>query len=123
MMLSGTITALLRNPETPDHMLRDALQEEGWDVAKVYVVVGETDEYSDRQTWTVAAYLAEEQAETEAARLNMWCRENHVHITNRAYALRSRNRTDQKPSGDPGFQCDYTGTEYTVDAVELRVTG
>src|SRR5687767_4081780 len=78
-MLSTNIMGLLGNPETPDHVLRDALLDEGITVAKVYVVFGHTGSYSDYTTWHVAGFLDESVAVAFKDKLNRWATDNHLH--------------------------------------------
>lgn len=118
------LAALLRNPETPDYVIRDYLLErEGLNVASVYVVVGRCGEYSDKRTWTVAAYLDKEQAEALRARLEAWCKANEFHDgrPENFWALDFNDQEKRKPPEDPQFQADYTGTRYVVEEIPLRV--
>lgn len=118
------LAALLRNPETPDYVIRDYLLErEGLNVASVYVVVGKCGEYSGKQTWTVAAYLSNEQAESLRVRLEAWCKANGFH-DGRPQGYWNLDEDEQerlKPPEDPRFQPDYTGTRYVVEEIPLRV--
>lgn len=115
-MLSDRLMALLRNPETPTYALRDAVAEEEGTVASVWVVVGETSDFSDKITWTVTAYLEESQAEACCKRLNDWCKANGCQ--NRGKSV----LPPTKPVDDPNFCCDpYTGTSYAIEQVVLRV--
>lgn len=86
----------------------------------VYVVCGETGEYSDRQTWTTAAFLDETQAQSFCDKLNGWCAENRRLATARSYAENSIVGGDIVCPHDPNFQCYYTGTSYSVDTIPLR---
>jgi hypothetical protein len=109
--LSQDVVDLLRNPESPDGLVRDALLDMGWDVAKVYVVCGFTGEYSDQSSWTVAAFLTEGQAVAFCDRLNDWCKTHGLHRD--AYRIDYEAREEAREAGnpdDPHFRCDYTGT-------------
>ena len=83
---------------------------------KIYVVIGETGEYSGRIEWFVCAYKEEELSEKHA---------NLAH----EYAKKWREHgCDPRPIGDYTFESpydsnakmDYIGTEYRVEEVELR---
>lgn len=84
----------------------------------VYVVSGSTGEYSDRTDWTVCAFETKAKAEALVKRLAAWCDERGVGENPKV------DRDDDgdlgRPEEDPGFMCDYTGTRYAVEAVELR---
>lgn len=123
-MLSSTVLGLLRNPETPDHVLRDAVLEEAEAVANVYVVCGERGEYSDWTTWSVAAFLEKAHADEFAKRLNDWHMVNWVHRDcydwRKAEAIFGEDRENWTCPLDPqgGFRWDQPN--YVVDTIPLR---
>lgn len=117
-MLSDRLVALIRNPETPTYVLRDAVMEEERPVASVWVVVGMTGEYSDKRTWTVAAYLEKEAAESLRDRLTEWVKEKGLTSSRGEYNYLNPL---PKPDEDPNFGCDYTGVWYDVEEIPLRV--
>ena len=119
--LSDTLLALLRNPETPDYVFRDVVIEhihDGAKMASVYVVSGETGEYSDRRNWPVVAFLEKAQAEAFCERLNAWCKENFCWY----FSSDHYNRPTLCPL-DLNFSCDYTGTAYHMWEIPLRAEG
>ena len=76
---------------------------------KVYVVMGSTGEYSDHQEWMVAAYFNE----ALAAKRVVDC--------DRAASARFVDRfknCDPDPL-DPEMRLDYTGTKYSVYALDI----
>jgi len=76
-VLSDTLLALMRNPETPDGIIQDAIRDErGENVAKVYIVFGSKGEYSDYREWGVAAFLVEDHAMQFVVKINQWKKEN-----------------------------------------------
>ena len=79
----------------------------------VYVVFGETGEYSDRSDWPVKAYLSQQVAQ-----------ELVVKATARANELFAYHYRDYKVSGvnefDQNMRMDYTGTKYYICEVELE---
>lgn len=116
-MLSDRLLALIRNPETPSYVLRDAVMEEERPVPNVYVVMGSTGEYSDYSTWYVSAYLDETHAEAACQKLTDWCKD-------KGCARRRQgdpHHVDRQRSCplDPNFSCDYTGTAYEVVTIPL----
>jgi hypothetical protein len=117
MRLSQDVVDLLRNPESPDGLIRDALLDMGLDVAKVYVVCGSCGSYSDQRSWTVAAFLDEGQARAFCGKLNQWCRDNRVHSETRPWP----NGGPIECPLDPEFKTDSDGTSYEVEAIPLRV--
>jgi hypothetical protein len=86
---------------------------------EVFVVMGETGEYSDREDWAVRAFGSQAEAEALVRALDEWLNEHHV----------SRNYGGQIDSDlrygagrllcplDPLFQLDYTGTRYYIITV------
>lgn len=84
---------------------------------KVYVVMGTTGEYSDRNEWPVAAYMTEGQAAKRIVEQKRKAQEVRASGRDRhdtGWTEWSRNET-----GDPGFQMDYTGTDYFMMEVDL----
>lgn len=123
-MLSERLMSLIRNPECPDYVIRDAVLEEEAAVADVYVIEGQTGEYSDRQSWSVAAFLAEEHAQEFCDKLNAWCKEKRIAKSNYDYEAADELR-DQKTWSfncplDPGLCVYYTGTSYLVYKIPLK---
>ena len=100
---------------------------------EIWLVTGNTGEYSDHKTWTVAAFTTEALAQSEADRMQALVipfNERYAHALSRRdrdtpqansewYQL-YREKEDFKVPGDPQFRMAYTGTEYCVEMVELR---
>jgi hypothetical protein len=83
---------------------------------KIYLVYGSTGEYSDYSQWNVKSFKDKAQAEQLVEKLNNWCKENGVHLdkmTNR------HERWNLKCPYDKYFHCDYTGTIYGLEEVDL----
>ena len=78
---------------------------------KVFVVMGTTGEYSDRNEWPVRAFLDEAEAQALVLAAETASREA-VAASGSAY------RAGPTPL-DPRHQSDYTGTRYFVYDVEL----
>ena len=84
---------------------------------RVWILTGETGEYSDRTEWLVRAYTDKAKAEAECLKFCEWLRENGVYmdsVTNKSSIY------DLKFDLDPNFQCDYTGTRYYLQETELE---
>ena len=79
----------------------------------VWIVVGETGEYSDYSEWNVAGFHTEEMAES----FKDLCQNeaNKVNKRKADYAF----RRGFKHAYDTQFHCDYTGTDYRVELVEI----
>ena len=86
-------------------------------MSKIYIVYGNTGEYSDRREWTVAAYADEAMAREHAELAMRWYQENDAFE-------QSRKESDWQQKNpnpyDPYMSIDYTGTDWTVGEVELR---
>ena len=80
----------------------------------VWVVVGETGEYSDYSEWNVAAFTTE----TEAIRFKEECEREVFRISDGTKG-NPRLREGFRHSYDTQFHMDYTGTSYRVDMVEV----
>lgn len=85
-----------------------------------YVVVGETGEYSGAQIWYVRAFLARDRADQLTERLNSWCRAQKYSFEDMP-VYRDYIKQNDHPPEDSHFQCDSTGTEYSVIAIPLEV--
>jgi hypothetical protein len=92
---------------------------------KIYVVSGSTGEYSDRTDWMVRAYADEETAKaivleytTKAKEIEVRCRlpKDDPQYINKYQGWRPEFKW---PHPDPGFQMDYTGTDYFYGEIEL----
>ncbi len=87
-------------------------------MAKVYIVMGDTGEWSDHREWPVVAYLDEQKATDRVTALDTWLVENKV-SRNHSDVLPYEERDRLKNPLDPNFQADYTGTRYSAMEVEL----
>ena len=77
----------------------------------VWIVVGETGEYSDYSEWNVAGFTSEEIAE----RFKDLCQNEADKVNGKDYKIRNGFRH----AYDSQFYCDYTGTLYRVEMVEV----
>jgi hypothetical protein len=83
----------------------------------IYIVMGTTGEYSDRNEWLVRAYFSKIKAEALVETLEAWCRENSVSRLDDRVSFERRDGI--KCPLDPQFQCDYTGTSYYLAECEM----
>lgn len=79
---------------------------------KIYVVSGDCGEYSDFTQWLVKAFVAERDARNFVEKASAISRELYMNEKTPRYRW-------QHPM-DPGFQADYTGTNYTYTSIELE---
>ena len=79
----------------------------------VYVVMGSTGEYSDREEWAVVAFTSENAAKRRVEEATRRANEIMVMRPSRYHAPEGLNEFD------PGMQMDYTGTSYSYMIVEL----
>ena len=80
----------------------------------IYIVVGESGDYSDHTEWFVKAFECEADAVAIVARLTEWVRENGEMLRH-SYG-------DEKPPEDPQFK--HNGdTSYYVSPLELVRAG
>lgn len=120
-MLPLDLLEMLNNPDTPNFAIKDALEERGINVAEVYIVVGQTGEYSRYRGWYIAAYLDNDTAIQCRDKLNTWCKENNCADNQYGnwHYLSEVERHKICPL-DPSFNSDYNGTLYTVISIELK---
>ena len=83
-------------------------------VFSVWVVVGETGEYSDYSEWNVAAFTTE----SEAINFKEECERETSRISG-GTKNSPRLREGFRHAYDTQFHMDYTGTSYRVDMVEV----
>ena len=81
---------------------------------QIWVVYGQTGEYSDHSEWTVAAYTTEEEANKHARLATEWYKAAGATELRRDYEGKSKN------PHDPFMRVDYTGTEWGVYPCILR---
>lgn len=86
----------------------------------VYVVMGETGEYSDRSDWPVRAFLNEGIAQALINQLDEWLRVHGFDMGERAHINLERRHPLPTCELDPSFACDYTGTRYYLLTIELE---
>lgn len=98
---------------------------------KIYVVSGSTGEYSDHNEWMVRAYTDEATAQAIVVEYTAKAKEievraklpkdNPQHLDRYKHDFGVDGR--KWPHPDPGFQMDYTGTDYAYCEIELVGTG
>ena len=80
----------------------------------IYVIMGNTGEYSDHTTWFVAAYTTKEMAELHVQRL-----EEIMKNTDHLSIIKKNRKIKKAIELDPMCKIDYTGTWYKVKEVKL----
>jgi hypothetical protein len=91
-------------------------------MAKIFVVFGQTGEYSDRQEWLVSAYESKVEAQSCVDRCNAYAK---TEPTEGDSAAPWQDRYEKKRAwlaanpDDTSMSCDYTGTEYGLYEIEL----
>ena len=79
----------------------------------VFVVMGTTGEYSDRNEWAVMAYLDESAAQKHVVNADRRAKEIFATCADRYSVERGANEFD------PDMRMDYTGTSYFIYTVPL----
>ena len=90
---------------------------------QVYVVSCRTGEYEDARSSTLFVCGTEKQAKDFCAKGNKWLKKHDLNYGNpkaRNLYLVRNDLAAVKPKFDPAFDFDYTGADYTYDAVEWR---
>ena len=85
----------------------------------VFVVMGQTGEYSDRYEWPVAGFLDESAAQARVRALDEWLRLHRLHMDDAVHVSYDRRIHKTQNPLDPDCSIDYTGTRYYVLSVPL----
>jgi hypothetical protein len=131
MELDEEITAALRNSDQENYprLMRRARErihalEDNLPMSKIYVVMGTTGEYSDRQEWPVHAHMTEAAAVAEICALVAKAKEIGVHSSNcRGIPEWNERKEIAKELGDPGATIDYTGVDWSIMSVDIANVG
>lgn len=83
----------------------------------VYIVEGNTGEYSDRVNWLVKAFFCQKEAEKLRDKLNTEL--IRLGLASDCDRKMVKENSLQMKKLDPEFRCDYTGTYYCILRVEL----
>lgn len=92
---------------------------------QIYVVIGDTGEYSDYHEWIVCAYTREEDAIQRVKFLSAVASDLHVNDRDvRFESWQERGAAEKKikvvENGDPNASIDYTGIRWRYEAITLR---
>lgn len=96
------------------------------DAPKVYILYGETGEYSDKSTWAVGAYLCKDKACARLDFLNQVLKDNDIYkhkhqdvMCDGSVVARAKEQMASHPDGDINLRVDYTGSCYHVEEIPL----
>lgn len=85
---------------------------------KIFIVTGETGEYSDHTGWFDGAYLSEEKAKNRVLELEGYLKTFGEH---QSLNYKERKEVETKMREfDEQFELDYTGTRYFYFEVEVK---
>lgn len=89
----------------------------------VYIVRGDSGQYSSFEMWDVKGYRSEEEAKALCARLNDWLKVRRIHRSDCKVPPKDRVSLlieGERPPEDAGFtEPSYSGNEYTIWEVDL----
>ncbi len=88
----------------------------------IWLVVGDTGEYSDHTTWNVAAYPEKEVAEQHAKLANEWLKEKNIHKDDGGGDWEARDEVNKEhlnPYDQSGVALNYNGGRYFVEEVSV----
>lgn len=87
----------------------------------IYVVTGNTGEYSDYTDWIVCAYNSEDAAKARVIELETLMKTLGA-VTDAAWDKRreAEDAMRKHEHGDQSFSMDYTGTRYGYEPVRLE---
>ena len=86
---------------------------------KVYIVEGQTGEYSDYRNWPVKAFQDEQKAKAFTETLNAKAQALGIATTGCHWA-ESQKIVPQMQELDPGVSIDYTGVSYSFYELDLE---
>lgn len=81
----------------------------------IYVVMGQTGEYSDHREWFLEAWPTEKQAQDRVALLENILRTHNLHQDSKLPDWDDRKKAEEaakQETGDDELAVDYTGTTY-----------
>lgn len=91
---------------------------------KIYIVLGNTGEYSDFKEWIVCAYKDEVKAKNRVIELETLlksfkdqCKESDFRYD---YEVGMQVQEEMRKSGDPRCEIDYTWTRYHYEETDLK---
>lgn len=87
---------------------------------QVFIIEGNTGEYSDRTNWLVKAFLDEEAAQNFARELTSKLEELGLDVGCCGDWEEREVKSKEMKKLDPWFQNDYTGSHYCLLNVELE---
>ena len=85
-------------------------------MSKVYIVIGETGEYSDRTEWPVVAFTEESQAKRFVTAAETWLRVNKCSYDSTTMPYEDR---EIRSPFDPALHVAYTGCRYYFIDVDM----
>lgn len=85
----------------------------------VYVVSGQTGEYSDNRNWIVKGFVSEEKAKDFVVKVSEKYREIREKHGNSSFWHCDWDREKFPNTLDPYMEADYTGTTYCYFPVEV----
>ena len=97
---------------------------------KVFVIIGNTGKYADRDFWFEKAYTSKQAADNRVKELEKLMEDmcltgeagNLSKMYKDRYFLRFQRQKEafkKHQRGDPKFKMDYTGSFYTIEGIEL----
>lgn len=83
----------------------------------IFIVVGTTGEYADAHSWNVRAFTELTKAQVYARGCEEYA--NDVQLKYPYFSRGDARKEAIKKSPDPRCQIDYTGTEYTIETLDI----
>lgn len=80
----------------------------------IYVVRGQTGEYSDRSEWLVKAFRTVEETQAFIIKCDAIAKQLFIEYKNSRWSTAGLHPYDKK------FLMDYTGTNYSYDEIDLE---
>jgi hypothetical protein len=88
-------------------------------MSEIYILYGQTGEYSDRTDWFVAAYMSKIEAVKHEKLCEAWCHKSGCSYRKNYGSRIERDLLEGKNPYDPGMKVDYTGVQYCILPVPL----
>lgn len=119
--MNELIRAMIDSGDCPPQILEDCIRDHnGGELVNVFVVSGESGDYSGTRVWLVSVYLTQEPARQLVNHLNAWLLSVDL-LKDGECRYRRMPHPRPSPPEDPNFEYDNSyGTKYSYSEIPLK---